>query len=148
MRHGLIPALRDAVERQPEALGFSRLQASGAAAHDGHTFAQHHLAVGIVKHAIELHRLQRAVAGVGDLAHNLHHGLLQIAFRGLYLDLAQLQVAYVLLGFGAQRRALVRLPAGLALQVPEQRSAYRQHRHDRHRRDRNAFSRCFRLSDH
>ena len=59
--------------------------AAGLLAHDRHALAQHHLPVCVVEHARDLHQTQLSVARVLDIAGDLHHRLLQIAFVRVHL---------------------------------------------------------------
>ena len=65
---------------------------------------QDYLAVGVVKDAIDLHQREFTVAGVSDVAGDLHHLLLQIACVRLHLDAAEQQIMHVGARFGGQRR--------------------------------------------
>jgi len=71
------------------------------------------VAVGIAEDAINLHRIERPRAGVGDLAIDLDHGLLEVVFRGLHLHVAQLQIRRVGLGFFRERDRPARVARGV-----------------------------------
>src|ERR1039457_220132 len=145
LRQGLVPATRNIVERQPEVLDLARRQAAGLLAYDGHPLAQHQLAIGVVEHAVDLHHPQRAAAVVANLASDLDHRLLHIAFVLLHIDVHQLQVVHVGFRFGCERRGgwrrAVRRP------IEEEKETRAQDDHESHHKHRNGsallLSCCF-----
>ena len=91
--------IRDVVESQPETFLVARRQQAGPAAHNGHALAQYELSIRIVEHAIDLNHFHWARPVVGNVARDLDHPLFHVAFGGLHLDAAQLQIVDVLLAF-------------------------------------------------
>jgi len=103
-RKHLVPALGNGVERQAKILRLARLQAAQALFDDGYPVAQHHPARGIAEHAVEVDLLQHAVAGVGDLAGDLHQRLSREVLLGAHVDFAQAEVAGVNIGARFRRQ--------------------------------------------
>src|SRR5204863_5235593 len=69
--HLLVPALRDAVEGEAEALRFAGMQVAHLTAGDGHALPKDYLAVVIAEHAVDLDQLHISIAVVPDLAGDL-----------------------------------------------------------------------------
>src|SRR5580704_14457375 len=96
--HGLVPAVRDCIERKPEGSSLPATQWCGRGTHNRHALAIDLVAIRAPKDASELDGNQPARTLMGDLSNDLHYLLLHEVLRRFHLHVTQAEILDIRLG--------------------------------------------------